>query len=75
MPQPGLMKMRITHISMNCLSSDVVSIAFAYCLNSARASLKYGIQCLLIQKPQNNQKLILVTHLIPFEFSLTLENK
>jgi hypothetical protein len=53
MPQPGLMKMRITFIDKTCLSSEVASIAFAYFLNSAHRSLKYAIQFLLIQTPQN----------------------
>jgi hypothetical protein len=55
---------------MNCLSSDVIFIAFIYFFNSAHPSLKYGIQALLIQIPQNNQKLVLVSQLKPFEFFL-----
>jgi hypothetical protein len=72
MPQPGLMKMRRTFIDKTCLSSDVASIAFAYFLNSARRNLKYAIQFLLIQTPQNPlqalKKLVLVSQVNPFEF-------
>jgi hypothetical protein len=79
MPQPGLMKMRRTFIDETCLSSDVASIAFAYFLNSAHRSLKYAIQFLLIQTPQNPlqalKKLVLVSEVNPFEFSLMVENK
>jgi septum formation topological specificity factor MinE len=79
MPQPGLMKMRRTFIDKTCLSSDVASSAFANFLNSAHPSLKYAIQFLLIDIPQNPlqalKKLILVSQMNPFEFSLTVENK
>jgi hypothetical protein len=79
MPQPRLMKMRRTFIDKTCLSSDVAFIAFAYFLNSAHPSLKYAIQFLLIQTPQNPlqgfKKLVLVSQVNPFEFSLTIENK
>jgi hypothetical protein len=72
MPQPGLMKMRRTFIDKSCLSSEVASIAFAYFLNSAHPSLKYAIQLLLIQTPQNPlqafEKLVFVSQMNPFEF-------
>jgi hypothetical protein len=72
MPQPGLMKMPRTFIDETCFSSDVASIAFAYLLNSAHSSLKYAIQFLLIQTPQNPlqalKKLVLVSQVNPFEF-------
>jgi hypothetical protein len=72
MPQPGLMKMRRTFIDETCLSSDVASIAFAYFLNSAHRSLKYVIQFLLIQTPQNPfqalKKLVLDSQVNLFEF-------
>jgi hypothetical protein len=79
MPQPGLMKMRRTFIDKTCLSSDGASIAFADLLNSGHRSLKYAIRFLLIQIPQNPlqalKKLVLVSQVNPFEFSLTVENK
>jgi hypothetical protein len=79
MPQPGLMKMPRTFMDETCLSSDVASIAFAYFLNSLHPSLKYAIQFSLIQTPQNPlqglKKLVLVSQVNPFEFSLTVENK
>jgi hypothetical protein len=53
MHQQFLMRMPRTFISKNYLSSHVVSIAFIYFLNSAHPSLKYDIQFLLIQTPQN----------------------
>jgi hypothetical protein len=72
MPQPDLMKMRRTFTDETCLSSNVASIAFTYFLNSAHPSLKYGIQFLLIQIPQNPlqavKKLVLVSQPNPFEF-------
>jgi hypothetical protein len=72
MPQPGLMKTRRTFIDKTCLSSDVASIAFVYFLNSAHQILKYAIQFLLIQIPQNLlqtlKKLVLVSQVNPFEF-------
>jgi hypothetical protein len=52
-PQRGLMKMRRTLIDKTCLSSDVVSITFTYFLNSLCPSLKYPIQFILIDTPQN----------------------
>jgi hypothetical protein len=79
MPQPGLMKIRRTFRDKTCLSSDVASISFAYFLNSAHRSLKYAIQFLLIQTSQNPlqalKKLVLISQVNPFEFSLTVENK
>jgi hypothetical protein len=72
MRQQLLIRMRRTFICKNCLSSDVVSIAFTYFLNSAHSSLKYGIEFLLIETPQNPlqafKKLVLVSQLNPFEF-------
>jgi hypothetical protein len=72
MPQPGLMKMRRIFIDETYLSSDVASIAFAYFLISVHRSLKYAIQFLLIQTPQNPlqalKKLVIVSQVNPFEF-------
>jgi hypothetical protein len=72
MSQPGLMKIHRTFIDKTCLSSDVASITFTYFLNSAHTSLKYAIQFLLIQNPQNPlqtlKKLVLVSQVNPFEF-------
>jgi hypothetical protein len=74
MRQPRLIRMRRTFICKNRLSSDVVSIASTYFLNSAHPSLKYGIQFWLIQTPQNPmqtlKKLVLVSQLNSFEFFL-----
>jgi hypothetical protein len=56
MRQTRVMTMHKTYIYKTCLASDVVSITFTYFLNSAHPSLKYGIQSLLIQTTQNNQK-------------------
>jgi hypothetical protein len=53
MRQPRLMKSNRINIDGNYLSSDVVSIALAYFLNSQHPSLKYAIQFLLIDTPQN----------------------
>jgi hypothetical protein len=65
-----LMKTERTFTHEKCLSSDVVSIAFIYFLNLAHPSLKYGIQFLLIQSPQNLlrtvKKLVLVSQLNSF---------
>jgi hypothetical protein len=72
MPQPGLMKICRTFRDETCLSSDVASIAFAYFLNSAHPSLKYAIQFLLIQTPQNPlqafKKLVVVSQVNPLKF-------
>jgi hypothetical protein len=72
MPQPGLMKMRRTFIDKTCLSSDVASITFTYFLSSLYPSLKYAIQFLSIQTPQNLlqalKELVLVSQVNPFEF-------
>jgi hypothetical protein len=72
MPQPGLMKMRRTFIDKTCLSSDVASLAFAYFLNLAHASMKYAIQILLIQTAHNPlqalKKLVIVSQVNPLEF-------
>jgi hypothetical protein len=66
------MRLSRTNINGNCLSSDVVSIALAYFLNSPHPSLKYAIQFLLIQTPQNLsqalKKLVLVSQLNSFVF-------
>jgi hypothetical protein len=66
------MRMRRTLIYKNYLSSDVISIAFAYFLNSAHSSLKYDSQSLLIQTSQNPlqalKKLVLISQLNQFEF-------
>jgi hypothetical protein len=79
MPQPGLMRMRKTSIDKNCLPSDVASITFAYFLNSAHRSLKYAIQFLLIQTPQNLlqrlKKWSSSARWIRSSFSLTVGNK
>jgi hypothetical protein len=72
MPQPGLMKMRRTFRDKTCLSSNVAFITFAYFLISAHRSLKYAIQFVLIQTPQNPlqafKKLVLVSQMNPFKF-------
>jgi hypothetical protein len=72
MRQPYLMKLTITNINEIYLSSDIVSIAFAYFLNPPHSSLKYAIEFFLIDTPQHllqgPKKLILVSHLNPFEF-------
>jgi hypothetical protein len=50
----------------------MASITFAYFLNSVHPSLKYAIQFLLIQTPQNPlqalEKLVLISKVNPFEF-------
>jgi hypothetical protein len=53
MRQSRLMKLNITNVDENCLSSDVVSIALAYLLNPSHPSPKYAIQFFLINTPQN----------------------
>jgi hypothetical protein len=53
MRQPRLMKLNITNIDENCLSSDVVFITFTYFLNPPYPSLKYSIQFFPIDTPQN----------------------
>jgi hypothetical protein len=69
----------MTKIDENYLSFDVVSIALAYFLNSLHLSLEYAIQFFLIDILQNLlqgfKKLVLVSHLNPFEFSFTIGNK
>jgi hypothetical protein len=54
------------------LPSDVVFIPLADFLNSPHPSLKYAIQFLLIQTPENVsegiKELVLVSHLDLFEF-------
>jgi hypothetical protein len=79
MRQRRLMKLNLTNINENYLSSDVVSMAFAYFLNSPHPSLKYAIQFFFIDPPQNLvqalKKLVLISHLNPFEFSFTVGNK
>jgi hypothetical protein len=50
--QLRLMKLNITNIDENYLSSDIVSIAFAYFLNPLQPSLKYIIEFFLIDTPQ-----------------------
>jgi hypothetical protein len=47
------MKLSRTNINENYLSSHVVSITLAYFLNSPHSNLKYAIQFLLIQTPQD----------------------
>jgi hypothetical protein len=73
------MKTSRTFIYINCLSSDVASIAFTYFLNWEHLSLKYDVQFFKIDTPQNLlqalKKLVLVSQLNPFEFSLTVGNK
>jgi hypothetical protein len=71
MPQPCLIKLNRINIDGNYLSSDIVSIAFAYFLNPPLSSLKYAIQFFLINTPQNllqDSKMVLVSYLNPFEF-------
>jgi hypothetical protein len=72
MRQPRLMKTGRTVTYKNCLSSDIVSIAFTYFLNSANPSLKYHIQFFKIDTPQNLlqalKKLVLVSQPNPFDF-------
>jgi hypothetical protein len=53
MRQPRPMKLSRTNTDGNFLSSDAVSIALAYFLNSPHPSLKYAIQFSLIQTPQH----------------------
>jgi hypothetical protein len=71
MRQPRLMKFNIINLDENNLSSDIVSIAWAYFLNPPHPSLKYPIQFFLIDTLQNLlqtfKKLVLVSHLNPFE--------
>jgi hypothetical protein len=50
---PRLMKLNRTNINGNCLSFDLISIVLADFLNLPHLSLKYAIQFLLIQTPQN----------------------
>jgi hypothetical protein len=67
------------YVYIYCLSSDVASIVFTYFSNGAHLTLKYGIQFFKINIPQNLlqalKKLVLVSQLNPFEFSLTVRNK
>jgi hypothetical protein len=53
MRQPHLMKLNMTKRDENYLSSYIVSIALTYFLNPPHPSLKYVIQFLLIDTPQN----------------------
>jgi hypothetical protein len=77
--QPCLMKLNMINIDENCLSSDVVSIAFAYFLNPPHPSLKYVIQFLLVNNLQNLlqglKKLVLASHLNSLELSFIVGNK
>jgi hypothetical protein len=77
--QSRLMKLSRNNIDRNCLLPDAVCIAFSYFLNSPHSSLKYAIQFLFSQTPQNLlqalKKLILISHLNPLEFFLTVGNK
>jgi hypothetical protein len=79
MHQPLLVKLNITNVNKKYLLSDVVSIALAYFLNLPHPSLKYDIQFFLIDIPHNLlqglKKLVLVSHLNPFEFSFIVRNK
>jgi hypothetical protein len=72
MSQPGLMEISRTFIDKTCLSSDAASITFAYFLNSLYPSLKYPIQFVLINTPENRlqrfKKLVFISDLTPFEF-------
>jgi hypothetical protein len=72
LPQPDLTKMGSIFMDKICLSSDVASNSFADFLSSAQRSLKYTIQFLLIQTPQNPlqslKKLVLVSQVNTFEF-------
>jgi hypothetical protein len=72
MRRPRLMRMRKSILYKNCLSSDVVSIALTYFLNSPHPSLKYAIQFFVIETIQNPlqalKKLVLVSQVNPFEF-------
>jgi hypothetical protein len=53
MRQPCLMKLNITNMNENCLSSDIVFIALANFFNSPHRSLQYAIQFCLIDTLQN----------------------
>jgi hypothetical protein len=79
MRQPRLMKLNIINIDENYLSSDIVSITFTYFLNPLHSSLKYAIQFFLIDNFQNVlqalNKLVLISHLNPFELLFTVGNK
>jgi hypothetical protein len=72
MCQSCLMKFNIDNIDENYLSSDIVFIVLAYFLNLMHPSLKCAIYSFLIDTIQNLlqglKKLILVSHLNPFEF-------
>jgi hypothetical protein len=78
MPQPHLMKLNKININENYLSSDVIFIALTHFLNYPHSGLKYAIQFCLINIPQHLlqglTKLILVSHLNPFEFSFIARN-
>jgi hypothetical protein len=54
MPLPGLMEMRRSLRNGHCLSSDGSFIAFTYFLNPPDASLKYLVQFIPIDTPQNH---------------------
>jgi hypothetical protein len=68
---PRLMRMHKSLLYKNGLSTDVVSIALTYFLNSPHPSPKYGIQFFVIETIQNLlqrlKELILVSQLNPFE--------
>jgi hypothetical protein len=72
MPHPHINKLNKTIRDENYLSSDVISIALTYFLNSPHPSLKYAIQFFLIDITQNLlhalKKLVLVSYLNQFEF-------
>jgi hypothetical protein len=71
MRRPRLMRMRKSLLYKNGLSSDIVSIALIYFLNSPHPSLKYGFQFFVIETIQNLlqrlKELILLSQLNPFE--------
>jgi hypothetical protein len=74
--QPCLIKFNIANIKENYLSSDIVFIVLAYFLNLLHPSLKYAIHSFLIDTIQDLlqglKKLILVSHLNPFELFFRL---
>jgi hypothetical protein len=53
MRQPRLMKLNISNGDGNYLSSDVISIAFAYFLNPPHPNLKCAIQFFLTDNSHN----------------------
>jgi hypothetical protein len=72
MPKPCLTKLNRTNRDDNCFSSHVLSIALTDFLNPPHPSLEYAIQFFLIDTFENLlqalKKLVLVSHLNPFEF-------